>query len=95
MLRGGWRVSVGRLPDGREIDFVAESERGRVYVQVAASALEAATLARELGPLRATGDDFPKFLITLDEVQPDDFEGIRHLRAVDFLSGDSRGGLVG
>ncbi len=95
LLRGGWRVSVGRLPDGREIDFVAESERGRVYVQVAASALEAATLARELGPLRATGDDFPKFLITLDEVQPDDFEGIRHLRAVDFLSGDSRGGLVG
>lgn len=85
LLRGGWRVSVGHLPDGREIDFVAESPRGRLYVQVAATALDPATLARELAPLRATGDDFPKLLLTLDTVQPDDFEGIRHCRVPDFL----------
>ncbi len=88
LFRGGWRVSVGRLPDGREIDFVAESDRGRLYVQVAASALDPATLARELAPLRATGDDFPKLLLTLDEVQPDDFDGIRHVRVPDFLLAD-------
>lgn len=88
LLRGGWRVSVGRMPDGREIDFIAESERGRLYVQVAATALDPKTLARELSPLRDTGDDFPKFLLTLDTVQPDDFDGIRHLRIPDFLLSD-------
>lgn len=88
LLRGGWRISVGRLPDGREIDFVAESPHGRLYLQVAATALDPSTLARELAPLRATGDDFPKLLLTLDTVQPDDFDGIRHIRVPDFLLAD-------
>ena len=39
-------------------------------------------------PLRDTGDDFPKLLLTLDTVQPDDFAGIRHVRVPDFLLSD-------
>ncbi len=85
LLRWGCRVSVGQLPDGREIDFVAESDQGRIYIQVAATAIDRKTLERELSPLRDTGDDFPKYLLTLDTVQPDDFEGIRHIRIPDFL----------
>ena len=88
LVRGGWRVSVGQMPDGREIDFVAESDRGRIYVQVATTALDPDTLRRELSPLRDTGDDFPKLLLTLDAVQPDDFDGIRHVRVPDFLLAD-------
>ena len=88
LARGGWRVSTGQMPDGREIDFVAESDRGRLYVQVATTALDPATLDRELSPLRDTGDDFPKLLLTLDTVQPDDFAGIRHVRVPDFLLSD-------
>ena len=76
------------MPDGREIDFVAESDRGRLYVQVATTALDPGTLSRELSPLRDTGDDFPKLLLTLDTVQPDDFDGIRHVRIPDFLLAD-------
>ena len=88
LVRGGWRVSTGQMPDGREIDFVAESDRGRLYVQVATTALDPETLDRELSPLRDTGDDFPKLLLTLDTVQPDDFAGIRHVRVPDFLLSD-------
>lgn len=88
LMRNGWRVSVGNLADGREIDFVAESERGLMYVQVATTALDPETLRRELSPLRDTGDDFPKYLVTLDTIQPDDFNGIRHLQIPNFLLAD-------
>ena len=52
------------------------------------TALDPETLDRELSPLRDTGDDFPKLILTLDTVQPDDFAGIRHVRVPDFLLSD-------
>ncbi len=67
LLRRGYQVSIGKLED-KEVDFVAASQEGLLYVQVSASVLDQATLKRELAPLQAIRDHHPKVLLTLDEI---------------------------
>jgi predicted AAA+ superfamily ATPase len=86
LLRRGHEVSVGRLDDGGEVDFVAVSSGKAVYYQVAASTLADETLQRELTPLRKIPDNYPKCLLTLDEVFSDaDYEGIQKKNVLDWL----------
>lgn len=65
LLRRGYEVSVGALPHA-EIDFVAKRGNQRLYVQVTASLLDERVHEREMAPLRAIGDSFPKVILTLD-----------------------------
>ena len=67
LLRRGYRVYVGQMSDG-EVDFVAISSEETIYYQVAATTLEESTLERELAPLRKIQDNYPKYLLTLDEL---------------------------
>ena len=76
LLQRGYRVYVGQLPKG-EIDFVAETSQGLAYYQVAQSTLDPDVLDRELRPLQQTGDQYPKYLLTLDEIEPEaNYNGI-------------------
>lgn len=84
LLRRGYSVSIGKVDD-MEVDFVAESPKGIVYFQVAATVREKATLERELRVLRKIRDNYPKYLLTLDEDPEADFEGIRMINALDWL----------
>ncbi len=70
-----------------EIDFVAKKDGEVHYVQVALSVREESTLQRELRPLQAVKDSFPKILITLDNAPVIYHEGIKQLYALDFLNG--------
>ncbi len=65
LIRRGWRVAVGSLPAG-EIDFVATRRDERVYVQVCQSVLDEATFQREVAPLEAIHDSFPKIVLVAD-----------------------------
>ena len=77
LLHRGARVYVGQLAKG-EIDFVAETSEGRAYYQVAETTLAPDVLERELRPLQAIPDQYPKTLLTLDEITPEaDYDGIR------------------
>ena len=77
LLHRGARVYVGQLAKG-EIDFIAETSEGRFYYQVAETTLAPDVLDRELAPLRAVPDQYPKTLLTLDEITPEaDYDGIR------------------
>jgi len=87
LRRRGYRVWLG-LVGGQEIDFVAESERGRRYVQVACLLESRRTLEREIAPLGAVDDAYPQILLSMDEMQPRDLAGIRHRRIIDFLLGE-------
>jgi predicted AAA+ superfamily ATPase len=90
LLRRGRRVSTGKIdtPGEREVDFVAEGGGEVAYYQVAASALNQDTLDRELRPLQAIRDNYPKYLLTLDEFLPRaNYNGIRKLNALDWLLG--------
>jgi predicted AAA+ superfamily ATPase len=43
------------------------------------------TIAREFGPLQSITDNFPKYVVTLDERWSDSVDGIRRLHLADFL----------
>ena len=84
LLSRGYRVSVGRYGD-REIDFVAETQTGRLYVQVCYLLSSADTVEREYGALEQIPDNYPKLVLSLDTLRPPDRSGIIWQNLVDFL----------
>lgn len=85
LIRRGYRVSIGKLAD-KEVDFVATSQEGRSYFQVSASVLDDNTLKRELAPLKAIQDNYPKMLLTLDEIGAgSNHEGIQQKNLLQWL----------
>lgn len=77
-------VYVGTA-NGREVDFVAFENAAPRYFQVALTVRDEETLKRELTPLRAIRDQYPKTLIALDYDPPFDHDGICQVNAIDFL----------
>ena len=80
------KVYVGNI--GKyEVDFVAVTDQGAYeYYQVSQTTLDPKTLDRELRPLKAIKDQFPKYLLTLDSIQPTaNYEGIIKQNLVDWL----------
>ena len=86
LRRRGYTVTVG-VAGPREIDFVAERQSGRRYVQVAYVLESPATIERELAAFAAVRDAYPRVLLSLDPHQPADLEGVRHQSLTDFLRG--------
>jgi hypothetical protein len=84
LRRRGYQVKVGVL-DRAEIDFVAERHGERIYVQVAYLLAGPDTLEREFGNLERIPDNYPKLVLSLDEIGPDQRNGILRKHLVDFL----------
>lgn len=84
LIRRGFSVFVGKVDD-TEIDFVAQNSRGNTYIQVSASVRDENTLKRELRPLQALNDNYPKILLTLDEDPDCDYNGIQKRNVLDWL----------
>lgn len=91
LLRRGYKVSVGRIYSAGknlEVDFVAQKAGGQVeYYQVALYALEPTTLQRELAPLEAIDNNYPKFILSLD-FGSGETKGIKRLNVIDWLLND-------
>ena len=86
LLRRGYDVYVGKI-DTFEVDFVAQNRKGTVYFQVALTVRDEKTLERELRPLQAIRDHYPKVILTLDDDPEAQYDGIRRLNARDWLLG--------
>lgn len=84
LIRRGYSVFVGKV-DNTEIDFVAQNSQGNTYIQVSASVRDENTLKRELRPLQALNDNYPKILLTLDEDPDCDYNGIQKRNVLDWL----------
>ena len=84
LIRRGYSVYVGKIDD-MEIDFVAQNDKENTYIQVSASVRDENTLQRELRPLKAIKDNYPKLLLTLDDDPDGDYEGIIRKNALDWL----------
>jgi hypothetical protein len=80
----GYSVLVGRQNE-KEIDFIAERKGEKIYIQVAVRITEKQTMEREFGNLLAIKDNYPKYVITLDEYSGSSFEGIIHVPLRKFL----------
>ncbi len=62
------------------MDFVATNMNEVEYYQVSASVLDEKTLERELAPLQEIKDNYPKTLLTLDDIGNGvNYEGIRQI----------------
>lgn len=85
LIRRGYKVNIGKLAE-KEVDFVARDETGITYYQVSASVLDENTLKRELEPLQKIQDNYPKFILTFDEIMLNaNYEGIRQISIFDWL----------
>ncbi len=84
LLRRGYSVHIGKH-DSFEIDFVAERAGQKKYIQVAYLLAEKSTIERELRPLLAIKDNYPKLLVTTDTLFGGDLQGVQRLNIVDFL----------
>lgn len=86
LLRRNFKVFVGKKDDA-EIDFIAEKNAAKIYVQVAYLLTSEETINREFSVYDSIKDNFPKYVISLDEF---DFSrnGIIHKNIRDFLLGE-------
>jgi len=84
LKRRGFKVFTGKWGE-REVDFVAEKNENKIYVQVAYKMTEQSTIDREFNPLLEIKDNHPKYVVTMDEFWKDNIEGIKHMHITDFL----------
>ena len=86
LLRRGYKVYVGSMTGG-EVDFVTKDAQDRLaYYQVSESTLQPEVMERELKPLQKIKDNYPKYLLTLDEVNATaDYDGIRKENVLKWL----------
>lgn len=82
LKRRGYEVYIGKLGT-KEIDFVAIKRDERIYVQVCRTLPENSD--REIGNLLAIKDQYPKYVVTLDELSTGNVNGIKIIHLFDFL----------
>ena len=83
LLRRNYKVYVGKKGD-LEIDFIAEKQGKKIYIQVAYLLANEETLKREFSVYNFVKDSYPKYVVSMDEL---DFSqnGIIHKNIKDFL----------
>ncbi|RRD91979.1 ATP-binding protein [Clostridiales bacterium COT073_COT-073] len=83
LLRRGYDVTVGRTGD-KEIDFVCDKRGEKLYIQVTYLLAAEETIVREFGAYDNIRDNFPKYVVSLDEFDMSR-NGIKHRNIRDFL----------
>ncbi|MDD7280797.1 MAG: ATP-binding protein [Erysipelotrichaceae bacterium] len=83
LLRRGYDVTVGKVND-KEIDFVCTKQGEKLYVQVAYLLASEETIAREFGVYDEICDNYPKYVVSMDEFDMSR-NGIKHRNIRDFL----------
>jgi len=83
LLRRNYKVYVGKKGE-KEIDFIAEKQDKKIYVQVAYLLASEEAVKREFSVLSSIKDSFPKYVVSMDDF---DFSqnGIIHKNIKDFL----------
>lgn len=84
LKRRGYKVYVGKN-DEKEVDFIAENKNEKIYVQVTYKMVEQQTIEREFGAFKSINDNYPKYVVSMDEFWNDNVEGIKHIHIADFL----------
>ena len=81
----GFNVYVGKLAE-KEVDFIAEQNGNKIYVQVCYSLSNEETFKREIEPLQKINDNFPKYIVTMDALANGNDNGIKIMHLADFLT---------
>jgi predicted AAA+ superfamily ATPase len=86
LLRRGYEVTIGKVGN-TEVDFIAKKGDSLHYYQVTASLTEESTFQREIAPLQAITDNYPKTILTLDRFTTGNYDGIIVSNVIDWLLG--------
>ena len=81
-----YEIFTRQMSGGREIDFIARRNDEVVYIQATYIMSDETTRQREFGNLEAIRDNYPKYVVSLDEwTSGSCVKGINHLHLADFL----------
>ena len=85
-----YEVYTGQQTGGREIDFVARKGEDVVYIQSTYMMADESTRQREFGNLQAIRNNYPKYVVSLDEwTSGSSLDGIKHIHLGEFLLMDN------
>lgn len=85
LMRRGYQVFVGKMGQ-MEVDFVAKRNDRVIYVQVCENMDSEDTRKRELAPLCAIKDSYPKFVVVNNPRDTGNINGIECMFVADFLT---------
>ena len=89
LKRRRYKVSTGRVKD-KEVDFVTQGNDGQIrYIQVAVTVADQEKLNQELASFKLIKDNYPKYILTMDDIFVPDHNGIKTINIIDFLLGKS------
>jgi uncharacterized protein len=80
----GYQVKVGSSDD-YEVDFVAEKPNEKKYIQVTYTMKDKKTILRETETLLKIKDNYPKYIISMDELPVSNIEGVIQMNIRKFL----------
>lgn len=83
LIRRGYEVTVGKYGE-KEIDFICHKQEDKFYVQVTYLLASEHTIQREFDIYNSIKDNFPKYVVSLDELDMS-YNGIKHYNIRDFL----------
>ena len=86
LLRRDYKINVGKIGT-KEVDFVAKKGSEKIYVQVSYLLASQETIEREFSVLEKIPDNYPKYVVTMDEFNMSR-NGIKHMNIRDFLLKD-------
>ena len=84
LLIRGYEVSIGKVGT-LEVDFVATKPDEKIYYQISATIMDEKTRERELRSLESISDNYPKYILTMDQTVFNDYSGIKVINIIDFL----------
>jgi predicted AAA+ superfamily ATPase len=79
-----YEIQIGKL-SSKEVDFVASKNGTKIYVQVCYLLSSQDVIDREFGNLLEIRDNYPKYVVSMDEFAPKNIQGVQHLHLREFL----------
>jgi len=84
LKRRGYIVYIGKI-DQKEIDFIAERKDEKIYIQIAYKIESKETAEREFYSLATIKDQYPKYVVTMDDFWNENLYGVKHMHIKEFL----------
>lgn len=80
LKRAGFEIYIGNIANN-EVDFYAQRNDFKLYLQVCYSIIEESTQEREYRSLLSIDDNYPKWIVSMDDFKMPNREGIEHIQA--------------
>ncbi len=84
LIRRGYTVNIGKL-NTNEIDFIGTLRNEKIYIQVTYILETNKDVEREFSPLKKVSDNYPKYVLSMDNLEEYNIDGIIRKNIIDFL----------